>query len=67
MGLTVVGNDGVVKCPKCHSPMNVSKARKRYLKKCSQPASWEQEYPHFTSVTVGNCACGEHVYYFISK
>lgn len=67
MGLTVVGKDGVIKCPKCKSPMNVIKARRRYVKAIGRVPEWEYKSFWGSQVTVGDCSCGEHVFYHIEN
>jgi len=58
--------NGVVHCPKCNSPMNIEKARRRLAKKSGEQV-WEHEYHWGKQVIVGNCSCGEYVFYHITN
>lgn len=56
--------DGVLHCPKCKSPMNITKARRRYAKKHGEQ-QWERVCHWGTQVVAGECACGKYVYYHV--
>ncbi len=60
--------DGTINCPRCKSPMNIEKSRRRHVKRAHfTPTEWERDYTFFKQVIIGDCACGEYVFVHIKN
>jgi hypothetical protein len=59
--------DGVIRCYKCNSPINETKAARRYRKKHGVNPEDDKDFGHFFSKTVGYCSCGSYIFVHINK